>query len=118
MGIAADTSATGSAAAQAGEPQPALSRSEQALQDLIATLPSEGRGWVRGTNVYTTPRGYPVKGNASSLIYHLPGGQNYQATIPEICFATVDDARANGFRPRHGDPAAFAAALLPWLRMS
>ena len=92
-------------AAQTAEPQQALSRSEQALQDLIATLPPEGSGWVRGTNIYTTPPGYPVKGNASSRIYHLPGGQNYQATIPEICFATVDDAQANGFRPRHGDPA-------------
>jgi uncharacterized membrane protein HdeD (DUF308 family) len=85
--------------------EPERSRSERDFDALIAGLPPEGSGWVRGTGVYTTPKGYPVKGNGSSRIYHLPGGQNYQATIPEICFATVDDARAGGFRPRHGDPA-------------
>ena len=81
------------------------SREKLELLAIFAELPPEGTGWVRGMGVYTTPAGYPVKGNASSRIYHLPGGQNYLATIPEVCFASVDDARAGGFRPRHGDPA-------------
>lgn len=47
------------------------------------------------------PEGYPVKGNLSSSgerIYHVPGGQAYQRTDPEACFATAADAQAAGYR--------------------
>lgn len=47
------------------------------------------------------PQKYPIKGNKSSsgeLIYHVPGGQFYDRTVPEACFATEADARAAGFR--------------------
>jgi hypothetical protein len=46
------------------------------------------------------PEAFAIKGNASSRIYHLPGEPSYARTIPELCFATEDDARAAGFRPR------------------
>lgn len=42
-----------------------------------------------------------IKGNLSSSgerIYHLPGGAYYNRTIPEVCFITEADARADGFR--------------------
>ncbi len=55
---------------------------------------------VPGTGTATCPDGYPVKGNASSRIYHLPGESSYDRTVPEICFATAEDAAAAGFRPR------------------
>lgn len=48
------------------------------------------------------PPEYPIKGNKGSsgeLIYHVPGGQFYDRTEPEVCFATEDEARAAGFRP-------------------
>jgi NAD(P) transhydrogenase subunit alpha len=44
------------------------------------------------------PADYPIKGNASSLIYHLPGGPFYERTIPELCFAAEADAEAAGYR--------------------
>jgi hypothetical protein len=47
------------------------------------------------------PVEYPIKGNFSSSgekIYHVPGGQFYNRTNPERCFATAADARAAGFR--------------------
>jgi len=44
------------------------------------------------------PKGYPVKGNASSMIYHVPGGAYYTRTNPEECFATTAAARAAGYR--------------------
>lgn len=50
---------------------------------------------------YNCPAGYPIKGNHSSsgeLIYHVPGGQFYERTNPEECFATERDARAAGYR--------------------
>ncbi len=48
------------------------------------------------------PDGFPIKGNASSLIYHAPGTRFFEATEPEICFATAEDAEAAGYRAPHG----------------
>ena len=44
------------------------------------------------------PSGYPVKGNANSGIYHVPGGRFYDRTVPERCYATAADAEADGYR--------------------
>lgn len=46
------------------------------------------------------PPEFPIKGNASSHIYHKPGESSYEATIPEICFASDEAAVAHGYRPR------------------
>ncbi len=55
-------------------------------------------GAVAGTGAADCPPGYPIKGNASSLIYHVPDGGSYNQTIPEYCFVTAEDAEAAGFR--------------------
>jgi hypothetical protein len=44
------------------------------------------------------PAGYPIKANAKSEIYHVPGGRFYERTIPERCYATAEDAEADGYR--------------------
>lgn len=44
------------------------------------------------------PGGYPVKANDNSGIFHVPGGRFYDRTIPERCYATADDALADGYR--------------------
>lgn len=44
------------------------------------------------------PATHPIKGNASSMIYHVPGGAFYTRTVPEDCFATAADAVAAGYR--------------------
>lgn len=44
------------------------------------------------------PASHPIKGNASSMIYHVPGGAFYAKTNPEACFASEADARAAGYR--------------------
>jgi hypothetical protein len=44
------------------------------------------------------PDGYPVKANASSRIYHVPGGRFYARTTPERCYASAADAEADGYR--------------------
>jgi hypothetical protein len=46
------------------------------------------------------PGDYPIKGNASSHIFHQPGESSYDATIPEICFADEAVAVSMGYRPR------------------
>lgn len=50
----------------------------------------------------TCPAGYPIKGNIKppdDYIFHVPGKAAYDQTHPEICFATVEDARRAGFEP-------------------
>ena len=45
------------------------------------------------------PDGYPVKVKLASGIYHLPGGLAYERTTPDRCYATAEQAEADGFRP-------------------
>lgn len=44
------------------------------------------------------PSWAPIKGNASSMIYHMPGGAFYDRTNPEECFSSESAARAAGYR--------------------
>jgi large subunit ribosomal protein L4 len=43
------------------------------------------------------PEGFPVKGNADSKLYHVPGSRSYKATVAEVWFATAEAAEAAGF---------------------
>lgn len=53
---------------------------------------------VYGTGGYNCPAGYPIKGNASSMIYHVPRGAFYSRTKPEECFSSTAAARSHGYR--------------------
>ena len=44
------------------------------------------------------PKGYSVKGNADSGLYHLEGGQWYDATVAEVWFDSAESAEAAGFK--------------------
>jgi large subunit ribosomal protein L4 len=50
------------------------------------------------------PKGYEIKGNADSGLFHEPDGQWYDATVAEFYFKTAEDAEAAGFT-RAGDPS-------------
>ncbi len=56
-------------------------------------------GAVRGDGTGECPEDYPVKGNASSKLYHSPGSPSYKRTVPEFCFASAEAAEAAGFNP-------------------
>ena len=43
------------------------------------------------------PDGFPIKGNASSKLYHLPGTSFYNRTVAEVWFATEEAAESAGF---------------------
>lgn len=43
------------------------------------------------------PEGYPIKGNAQSMLYHEPDTRYYKATKAEVWFDTVESAEAAGF---------------------
>jgi hypothetical protein len=55
-------------------------------------------GAVAGDGTMTCPPGFPVKGNAQSLIYHTTASRSYLATIAEFCFATPEAAQIAGYR--------------------
>jgi hypothetical protein len=44
------------------------------------------------------PDGYMVKANSNSGIFHMPGGRFYERTVPERCYASAEDAEADGYR--------------------
>ncbi|TQM15431.1 large subunit ribosomal protein L4 [Pseudonocardia kunmingensis] len=44
------------------------------------------------------PEGYPVKGNADSMLYHVPGSSFYARTEAEVWFASAEAAEAAGFQ--------------------
>jgi len=44
------------------------------------------------------PEGYAIKGNADSMLYHLPGTPFYDRTVAEIWFDTAENAEAAGFQ--------------------
>lgn len=81
---------------------------------LIRRIPFPGgtiREGVPPESETTCPTGYPIKGNIKppdDFIYHVPGEATYDQTHPEICFATVEDARKAGF-----DPAVLTASSVP-----
>jgi large subunit ribosomal protein L4 len=43
------------------------------------------------------PDGFPIKGNASSKLYHLPETSFYNRTVAEVWFATEEAAESAGF---------------------
>ncbi|WP_427015408.1 hypothetical protein ACQCSX_11245 [Pseudarthrobacter sp. P1] len=73
---------------------PAVKASVSA-QKYVQVLP---RTSAQPINRTTCPAWAPIKGNASSHIYHLPGQRFYTRTNPEICFATETAARQAGYR--------------------
>jgi large subunit ribosomal protein L17 len=44
------------------------------------------------------PEGYEIKGNASSMLYHVPGSAFYNRTVPEYWFESAEAAEAAGFQ--------------------
>ena len=58
---------------------------------------SDGASWVEPTDG-ACPDSHPVKGNADSMIFHVPGGMSYERTKAERCYCTAEAAEADGFR--------------------
>lgn len=88
----------------------AASTATQSAQDAAArSLPgvpigapivASGAG-VPPTNSSDCPASHPIKGNIAASgerIFHVSGQEFFAATRPEVCFATAEDARADGFR--------------------
>jgi hypothetical protein len=44
------------------------------------------------------PEGFPIKGNADSMLYHVPGSSFYSRTVAEVWFRSAEAAQAAGFQ--------------------
>ena len=56
------------------------------------------------------PEGFPVKGNADSMLYHVPGSSFYARTEAEVWFASAEAAEAAGFSAPPSQRKATASA--------
>jgi hypothetical protein len=72
-------------------PQPARSPGETAGESVAPKWAAPVDG--------DAPEGFPIKANDGSRIFHVPGGRFYQRTTAHRCYATADDALADGYRP-------------------
>jgi hypothetical protein len=55
-------------------------------------------GAIPGDGTAACPDDHPIKGNASSMIYHQPGQPSYDRTVAEFCFTSTEAAEAAGYR--------------------
>jgi large subunit ribosomal protein L4 len=65
-----------------------------------------GKGSHAATEDNIEPKGFPIKGNAGSMLYHGPESSHYGQTVAEVWFATEEAAEAAGF----SKPASVVAA--------
>ncbi len=79
--------------------QPETAQAEPAEDAGEEIAGEEGVNWVRGDGGAEASAGFPVKGNASSRIYHVPVGRSYNRTVAERCYPSPGAAEADGYRP-------------------
>lgn len=89
--------ATTQQSGQAGGLPPIVTLPPGTLVPPAVTTASAGTGPVAGTGT-TCPTAYPIKGNDTTKIYHVPGQRDYAATNARNCFATEQAAQAAGYR--------------------
>ena len=97
---AADTEA---AETEAAEPSRSATDAPAAGSETAKSEPAEadaapfGEGSHAPLDGDAQPAGFPIKGNASSRLYHRPGTPFYESTIAEVWFASAEAAVAAGF---------------------
>jgi ribosomal protein S6 len=81
-------------------PAPADAPEDAAQRTGPRKLPTEGEGesWVAGDGTRNVPDGFPIKGNASSRIFHPKESPSYENTVAEIYFASNEAAEQHGYR--------------------
>ena len=48
-------------------------------------------------DVHQAPEGFEIKGNADSMLYHVPGSRFYKSAVAEVWFRSAEAAEAAGF---------------------
>ncbi len=96
--VAADEVALGSEAAErAADAAEAAEEAADATAEAASDAPYGEGSHAPLADVNEAPEGFEVKGNADSMLYHLPGTRFYDNTVAEVWFATAEAAEAAGF---------------------
>ena len=75
----------------------APAETETAADEKSAEAPYGEGSHAPLADVNEAPEGFPIKGNADSMLYHTPDSQYYEQTEAEVWFATPEAAEAAGF---------------------
>lgn len=70
-------------------------KTDQEDPECVSAPPAGTRAVPQGKSC---PPEFPIKGNADSMIFHVPSGKYYAKTTPEDCFSTPDAAQNAGYR--------------------
>ncbi len=81
--------------AQAAPAKQTLLVADEPQDDTTEDAPS---GSAPANEDGSAPEGFEIKGNADSMLYHVPGSRFYEQTVAEIWFATAEDAEAAGYQ--------------------
>ena len=96
-----------------GDPSSTPAPSNQAEADAAAAAADHegphGTGSHGPLDDDAEPEGFPIKGNADSMLFHIPGSRFYKQTKAEVWFATEEAAEAAGFSKPGAKKAAEAA---------
>jgi large subunit ribosomal protein L22 len=80
------------------ESAPVADTDEPTSEEITAAvIAGEWAGSALPTDDGSAPEGYEVKGNADSMLYHVPGSRYYNQTVAEVWFDSVESAEAAGF---------------------
>jgi large subunit ribosomal protein L4 len=86
-------------------PKTATAKTKDPVES-FASVPTEWPGSVAALADGSEPEGYPIKGNADSMLYHVPGSAFYKRTAAEVWFDTEESAEAAGFQKPPSQRAA------------
>jgi len=89
--------------AQAVEDDRALEHGEAEPSSEVNEVSPVPEGAVAAPEDGSVPEGYEIKGNASSMKYHVPGGRYYDVTIGDVFFDTAEHAEAAGYEAPQAD---------------
>jgi len=95
------------AAAKKAAPKADQDKADEKAEDEKPALPQGAKAPLKSGGA---PKGYDVKGNADSGLYHEPDGQWYDQTEAEFYFKSAEDAEAAGFTRAGGGSADDAEA--------
>lgn len=88
---------------QAVEDDRALEHGEAEPSSEVSEASPVPEGAVAAPEDGSVPEGYEIKGNASSMKYHVPGGRYYDVTIGDVFFDTAEHAEAAGYEAPQAD---------------
>lgn len=83
---------------KAARKKAAAAPSTEATAARAAAPSTETAAWIEPEGG-ACPHTHPVKAKQSSGIFHLPGMQNYDRTVPDRCYVDAAAAEADGLRP-------------------